>query len=456
MKESRSIFLLLLLTSLVVCWSAVPAESACENGLIFGGAIRFRYEFQDNFSQKYYGNNPARGSSDDGFLLGRFRAGLDYRPSQKIHLSLWMQNSEVWDIALPDSAFYTATFAKEHNPNKDRWEFWDTYLEVKELFGLPLTVKGGRQRIFYGDNRIFGPGEWGNDGRWIWDAAKVSYSFSGGFLDAYYGRTQLHEPGEFSLNHRHGFESFGIYGHVELPERFISLAVEPFFITKVDDHDRYTGGDGAKGDLDSYYLGLRSCMKAYKGFDYDLTFISQQGDFSGDDIEAYGYHILLGYQFTGLFFKPRVSIEYSYASGDDDRPDDEYETFDGAFGARDKLYGRLNLFYWQNLKDAQINLEVKPRKWIYIKVELHKFWLAERNDAWYLNKRLYRDPSGNSGNQLGREFDIVARLDFPKSNQIQLGYGHFWPDEFVKKQASSKEADWIFLQWVYSFSLKLI
>ncbi|MCD6353131.1 MAG: alginate export family protein, partial [Proteobacteria bacterium] len=77
-----------------------------------------------------------------------------------------------------------------------------------------------------------------------------------------------------------------------------------------------------------------------------------------------------------------------------------------------------------------------------------------REDAWYLNSKTYLDKTGSSGNKLGSEFDIVARFDLPKKNQIQLGYSLFWPDEFVKKQASSKQANWIFFQWTYKYSLK--
>ncbi|MBW1829362.1 MAG: hypothetical protein JRI74_08065, partial [Deltaproteobacteria bacterium] len=72
------------------------SNAPAEEKLVFGTDIRLRYEFQDNFNQKYYGDNPKQGSSRDGFLLGRFRAGFDYRPSEMIHLTLWMQHSEVW------------------------------------------------------------------------------------------------------------------------------------------------------------------------------------------------------------------------------------------------------------------------------------------------------------------------------------------------------------------------
>lgn len=445
-----------LILSLILMLSLFPGP-VCQAGedLTFEASIRIRSEFQNNFNQKYYGGNPPRGSGDDGFLLVRMRFGFDYRPFEEFHISLKVQDSEVWDIALPDSAFYNKTFDTQHNPNKDRWELWDSYVEVKDLFDIPLTLRGGRQRIFYGDKRVFGPGEWGNTGRWIWDAAKVSWVGGEHGIDLFYGRTLLHEPDRFSLNHRHGFESIGICSHFTLPEKFLGLALEPFVMTKRDSHDRYKGENNSVADLDSYYFGVRNVLKDFRGFEYDVTFILQRGDYAQDSIRAYGYHLLLGYTWKKAPSMPRLSIEYSFASGDNDPFDGDRETFDGAFGARDQMYGRMNLFQWQNLRDAQINLELKPKKWICLKAELHQFWLAEKKDAWYLNPHEYRDKTGQSGDNVGIEFDIVARCDLPKGSQIQFGFGHFWPQEFAKKSASQKQANWLFLQWMYECSSKV-
>ena len=84
--------------------------------LVFGMDVRLRYEFQDNFNQKYYGDDPKQGSADYGFLLGRFRTGFDWCPCKKLHLAFWGQHSEVWGMALPDSAFYHARLRPESKP----------------------------------------------------------------------------------------------------------------------------------------------------------------------------------------------------------------------------------------------------------------------------------------------------------------------------------------------------
>lgn len=423
---------------------------------VFGLDVRFRYEFQNHFNQKYYGTNPPQGASDDGFVLGRFRTGLDYRPCSRIHLSAWMQNSEVWGMALPQSVFYNRKFSCDHDPNKDRWELSDTFLEIKRPFDTPLEFKAGRQRIVYGDRRIFGPGQWGNTGRWIWDALKMSCRFKGGFSDIYYGRTMLHDPEQFSLNHRHGYESFGTYSHFALPPQWFDVAIEPFFMTRTDDHNNYVGEDGITGDLDAWYAGLRIYRMNIRNFDLDFTYIREFGDYSGDKLGAYGYHVLMGYRFPNAAVNPRLSVEYSAASGDSDPSDGRHETFDGAFGARDKMYGRMNLFHWKNLKDAQVNLEVRLRKRVFLKTEFHDFRLAEKKDAWYLNPREYRDRSGESGEKVGREIDMIAHFTIYGKNEIQVGYGHFWPGEFARKIASDKQADWVFLQWRYRFFRELV
>ncbi len=463
-----------LMAMLLLCSSLLQAkqQSACETEkkrLTFSSNLRLRYEFYDNFNQKYYGERPARGKTDDGFLLGRFRAGVDWYPTDKIHIALWGQHSTCWGSALPDSAFYNNTHQFENNPNKDYWELYTTFIEVKNLFDAGLGFKIGRQLIAYGNNRVFGPGQWGNSGRYIWDAAKISWKHQRGFVDIYYGRNMLHDVQRFSLRHRHEFESIGLYARYDVLQKTFEISVEPMVFTKRDHHRRYRGEkqgyylqpDGSRvtyrkqGALDSWYAGVRISGKNIKRFDFDATLLQERGDFAKDNLRAYGYHLMLAYNLP-MRFNPRLSIEYSYASGDDNPDDGVCRTFHGAFGARDQMYGRMNLFHWMNLQDLQANIELSPASWLDIKFEFHKFMLAERKDAWYLNQQIYRDRTGSSGKSVGKEFDVVATLRLPYGNRVMAGFGRFWPDTFAKTMASNRPANWCFVQWEYRFSKGLL
>jgi len=449
---------MLLGLALAVPTAAKTAQAEKTGKLTFGTEVRLRGESQDNFNLKFYGSDPPNGDTNDKFVLWRLRMGIDYRPSDVIHLRVWGQDARAFGCGFDREDFYNPIFRMQTNPCEDEWELWETYLEVKRPFAWPVALKAGRQRIYYGDKRVFGPGQWGNSGKWIWDAAKVSLFIPKGFVDIFYGRTMLHEPNQFSLNHRHGFESIGTYAHITLPKGLLGIGVEPFAMTKYDRHKRYRGEDGEVGDLKAAYAGVRVFKKNLHGFDLDATYVREFGDYSNDTIQAYGYHLLAAYHFDSCPYRPRISLEYSVGSGDDDPSDGKRKTFDGAFGARDKMYGRMNLFQWRNVRDAQVNLELRPKRWtwFYLKAEFHKFWLDEKKDGWSLNPKRYRDKTGNSGDEVGKEFDIVLRFDLPKGHQIQAGYGHFWPDEFAKKLASNKQANWFFLQWQYKFNWKIL
>lgn len=423
--------------------------------LILSAQLRARYEFQNSFNQKFYGDNPGAGEANDGFLFGRLRAGLDWYPTNNVHVALWGQHADAWDYALSDDDFYNKTFERIHHPQKDRWELSTTYIEIKDLLNTGLGIKAGRQKIAYADTRVFGPGDWGNSGKWLWDAAKLSWVFNRGFVDVFYGQTMLHEIDRFSLSHRHGYESLGVYGHFELMQKPLKLVFEPMLFSKKDDHPNYTGEvDKTLDNLDSWYVG--AYFKAsLKRWNLEGTFLKEEGDYAKDDIDAFGYHVMLAYTFHAAW-KPRLGVAYSYASGDSDPSDGENETFHEAFGAKAKMYGRMNLFSWSNLRDYEASLTMKPRKWLSVKGEVHQFKLADRHDAWSLNKKLYRDKTGGSGTAVGKEIDIVATCKYFKSHTLMAGVGHFWPDEFAEKVASHKQATWAFLQWEYKFKSTLL
>ena len=257
-----------------------------------------------------------------------------------------------------------------------------------------------------------------------------------------------------SLHHRHNHYGAAVYSHFEVDPRFI---VEPFVVNKYDDHDNYRGESGL-GDHDSWFCGGRLYGAFSPGFHYDLTAVREWGAYGRDTIRAWGGHLKAGWKFFHLPWRPDLSLEYAYASGDGDLDDGRRRTFTGVFGARDKMYGRINLFDWQNLKDSQLNLEVSPRPHLRLLAEMHDFRLADARDGWSLNSRLYRDPSGAAGDRVGRELDLIAILKIrpelcPATTQltIMLGACRFWPGSFTRTVAADKTADWFFLQLQYQF-----
>ena len=117
------------------------------------------------------------------------------------------------------------------NPQEEYFEIYDLYLEYKNLF-KNITVKAGRQKIFYGDYRIFGPGDWGNTGRWTWDAIKISYKKGDNFIDIFGGGTKIHDPLKISIPFTNTeFRGGGLYSHFKLTNW---INAEPFYSLKTE------------------------------------------------------------------------------------------------------------------------------------------------------------------------------------------------------------------------------
>ncbi|MGB7297055.1 MAG: alginate export family protein [Candidatus Aminicenantales bacterium] len=118
----------------------------------------------------------------------------------------------------------------------------------------------------------------------------------------------------------------------------------------------------------------------------------------------------LGYSFASSW-KPHLMIQYVLGSGDKNPEDGIHGTFDGLFsGADTVLYGWMNLFFWQNLREFRVDLVLTPAETLTFRGEYHFFGFDEEKDAWYFpGKAVRKDPTGSSGRRLGHEVDLTLR-----------------------------------------------
>ena len=207
--------------------------------LRFDLSVRYRFELWNGMNAKNYGDDSpgAIGNINDKILLQRIIPGITYK-NKNLTAAFHLQDSRAFGWSLrnneyPDlfniretgteSPFYTM------NPQEEFFEIYDLYIEYKNLF-KNMTIKAGRQKIFYGDSRILGPGDWGNTGRWTWDAIKISYKKGENFIDVFGGGTKTHYPETPSLPFTNTeYWGGGLYSHFRVTDW---LNAEPFFAHK--------------------------------------------------------------------------------------------------------------------------------------------------------------------------------------------------------------------------------
>jgi len=398
-----------------------------------GGSLRYRYEHQENFNAKRYAD-PA--FSSDDFLLQRFRLDFDLHLDKHLRTYVQFQDARPFGVNFSKSDFMIGC------PYWDYFDLREAYVERLPHEGAPLGFKIGRQAIFYADNRVWGPGEWGNVGRYTWDAVKIMLHVQPADVHFIFGERVRYDSVRFDGDH-HQFHAYGVYAMLNnLPWR-----VDLFYLKKESHGNYVVGPHGETLAVDANTFGLYLDGKLHERWDFGGTFAHTFGMHQHRGLEAYGANARLGYTFDWAW-KPRIGFDFSYGSGDPSPASGRHQTFDGLFGAVDRVYGRMNLFSWMNLQDYQTSLSIKPAAKLDIRLDWHYFRLDKAQDAWYYcNGRVQRhDPTGAAGTDLGHELDLVAKYKRSECLRFQAGYAHFFPGLFMQRTGPSPDADWVFVQ----------
>ncbi|MDX9773905.1 MAG: alginate export family protein [Bacteroidales bacterium] len=416
----------------------------------FDAVLRERVEIWAGMNAKNYGDDSpdAIGSLNDRILFQRVIAGMKIKPAEQVEIAVHIQDSRAFGWSLRNSQYPDLFMVKERsttepfyimNPNEEFFELYDLYVAYRDLFDR-LTLKLGRQKISYGDNRIFGPGEWGNTGRWTWDALHLSYTMDENFVDAFIGGTKIHDPVNFSVPFlRMEYFGGGVYSHLKAGDLF---AAEPFYAIKKEGSADYI----RTLEILRQWLGMRLFKNDLRHFIFDLTFAHEFGRESGKPISAFGIVAKAGYQFHSLPARPTICIRESYASGgNNDNP--KIRTFEPAFGSRDSYYGRMNVTSWSNLDDREIILYLFPARGMKLEVSHHRFFVPAPEDKTLLGTlRL-----GEDKHHLGDEFNVFADYQINRKMKITGAFGWFRPGDVEPVGGEpAGNTTWLSLQITYT------
>lgn len=408
--------------------------------LSIGGNLRLRYEYQNNFNVKTYTN------TKDNYILERFRLNMHLKTQKGLNTFIQFQDAHCFDCSLKVNDF------KGKSPYVNELDIRQAYVEWRKIGGSPFGFKIGRQQINYRDNRVFGPGEWGNVGRYTWDALMFKYEGNYLDLDIFFAKRIFYRPKVF-LDEHYPYDVYALYGKI----KHLPVSLDIFYTFKFNRTDKVKYGILFKKEqrhtLGFYFKGKQFLHGKKYFLSYSGLYAYQTGRYPGRGlrISAYGTYANLGIHFKA-FVPQAFWVRYSYGSGDKNSHDNKSQTFDGIFGAIDKYFGRTNMLCWKNLKDYQLTYQLKPIKGLKITIDYHWFYLAQKKDFWYYaNGKPVRDVSATGSDYLGREWDVFAVYDINKYLQFQLGVCRFLPGTALIKSGFHEKADYTIFQTFIKF-----
>ncbi|HUR38325.1 MAG TPA: alginate export family protein [Planctomycetota bacterium] len=409
------------------------------------GQIRIRAEYRDPTS---YVNTDAATRSDDVFL-SRIRLNLKFSVNDDIDVFVQPQDQRVWGQE-------ASVLNDERN-----LDLHQGFVEVRNLFSEPLTFKAGRMELQYGDQRLISPLDWHNVGR-AWDGVKLKYGPKDWWIEGFY--TVIKDP--LAVAPVPGSQPVGVANGAAEDQDFAGIYfsyvgvenyefdVYAFFREFQDNTFTNDNGTGA-GDLIDHTVGARIKGKAI-GFDYTLEAMSQTGHQADDRILSYAYAATLGYTLD-MDWKPRIGVEYDYASGDRHSGDGQKNTFDPLFPFNHALQGYADIIGFRNMKDLALFLAVKPAENVSVHLDFHNFWLAQDEDAWYNDNGTVVRPGVASGlptTRVAQEIDLHAKFTVAKFVKFWAGWSHVFAGPYVRQTSTAgtdTDMNWFFAQMVVDF-----
>ncbi len=327
--------------------------------------------------------------------------------------------------------------------------YTELYFDSVENLAInrPISLKLGRMAFEYADRRLIARNEWRNTTNNFQGArmtvGKQDNNWQADFLAL--KPVQRFNDTFDEVNHSNNF--YGVLGDIRQWSKYVTIQPYYLFLEQDGSEVKYdlngqAAKEDAKIDRSIHTLGIRSYGNiSNTQLDYDLGYIRQFGtqqkiiddNFKNLDHNAYAYNTELGYNLNHRS-NPRLSAFYGVASGDKNPNDNENNRFERLFGFA-RPWSSSDYIQMENIVAPKVRFEINPIlaniKDLKIDTTFSWYKLQSSTDRW--NNANLQDSSGQSGNEIGKEFDIRIRFPINKQIKLNLGYAKFWAGNFTEQ-----------------------
>ncbi len=397
--------------------------------------LRFSGEFRSRLEG--FSGGAFKVNNTDDYLLTRLRINLKIEPKHWLKIFVQGQDSHaLWKNQHPEAP-----------PYQSAMDLRQAYLELGDTAKGPIGFRVGRQELSFGEERLIGPSDWLNTPRFF-EAARLTLRHGRYHVDAFASSVIVVQAANYSKAQPPN-DLHGLYGGID--NLIPNSTIEPYVLWRLQRNQRTE--QGTLGNLNYKAGGIRWAGKAPGLFDYSVEMVTEQGSMGIDSIGAWGGHWLVGHTFEQSQFKPRVYMEYNYASGDKNPKDGHIGTFDQIYPTGHDRWGLADQVGWRNIHDVHPAFEVRLHPKFVLKTGYHSYWLASATDGLYAatGALTARIPSGAGGTRVGQEVDIQGVWQILPTLRLQPGFADLQPGPFLKAATQGQAYRYPFLQVVYAF-----
>ncbi|MCY4534858.1 MAG: alginate export family protein [Bryobacterales bacterium] len=374
----------------------------------FGAQLRARAETRNGG-----GDNPTK---QDAFGITRLRFDATLRPTRQVRVFVEAQDSRVQGFAP----------GRNSRPLEDPVDIRQGYVALGREDG-PLTLFVGRRELAFVDERLIGIRNWNN----------ISPAWDGSELVLRRGKDSVTLLAVTQVDISDGLDppsrTRWVYGAVGVIGSGLGgHELEPFYFTSRRPLDMASNLGGELRTAGSRLSGLFA-----ETWDYQVILAGQRGGAGNRRQNAWMGVWALGKTLEQRRLRPRLGVEWSYASGDSDPQDERIGTFDTLFSSPHRIYGEQDIVGLRNLRALKTGIELHPSGTWQINVDFLDFRLASRYDGLYQTNfvaRVHAPPGGASSTHIGSELDFVLRYAPVPKVEVRFGVSRFMAGQFVLRE----------------------
>ncbi|MDB6125859.1 MAG: hypothetical protein JWQ71_4852 [Pedosphaera sp.] len=415
----------------------IPLNDRTNWYVTLGGQARARYE---NFPNDLFGTEP-RDKSGYNLLRAMANADLHLGPIVRVFVQ-------------GISATEQGRAGGPRPSDEDEFDLHQAFVDIQiPLTGeTSLTLRGGRQVIVFGAERLLGVSDWTNVRR-TYDAVRGTLATSGNTLDGFYAQPVRVLPYRFDDDVPDTFIA-GIYDTWKIPGALAKAKAKLEMYALYVNRQSITFNQTTAGE-NRYTLGTRFSGSP-KPFDFDLEADYQIGRFNFKTTHAFSVAAIGGYTLTNVVFEPRLFLGSDIASGG--RRDNPGNTFDQLFPSAHDQFGIIDAIGRQNIIDVHPGvtltlLKDKPgAKQLQLLTEYRQFWRESNQDAVYTSSgTVLRASGGSNASAIGGEIDLQVNWQFDRYINVYAGYSHFFHGAFIAATGPHRDIDFAYTALTFTF-----
>ena len=364
-----------------------------------GGSLQTRFQSVDNRRDFRFDRN-----DEDFSIQNRVRINTEFHYSDVVKVYVEGQDAhEFFRDRLPGA-----------NPNEDSFDLSQAYVEVgimKDIADMPsLIFKAGRQEFQLGREYLVGDKDWFNRGQ-VFDMGKVTWRPDGFDVLFFAGAPVIADDHNWNKTGHAHFAGTWLRA-VGLPGNNL---IEGGVIYRQNKDDTFINDKGQRGAESIWYFTSRAEGHFAVRWDYALEITANAGTRARERLDGWRGDANLGYTIPFGWRNLRVGGAYTLASGDSRPGDGRMDRFDSFYPDPFIFHGKLFVAAGVNLQDITAKLRSVAWRNGLIEIDYHHLSLQQSRDAMFDAASFTaarRDPTGNSGKDLGHAIDVQLTHKF--------------------------------------------